>query len=216
LALFGINVLRDRIYEPGTNTLVTSWKTTTGWVVVRDAFMGPRRGPDTVTPCPAAVRHDADHALVRTALCIGGTVEMDLVCEPAFDYGRVPGEWTLGEDEHRAEDRGQSDPVADRSATGIEAGRARSSRPSQRRNGLLRARMATRRYPDHRRRGRRTARGHDVVLARLACARGDPRPRVRPLIQRSALAIKGLTYADRRRDRRAHHLIAETPGGERN
>jgi len=47
---FGINVPSDRIYEPGTNTLVTSWKTTTGWVVVRDALtMGPRRGEDTTT-----------------------------------------------------------------------------------------------------------------------------------------------------------------------
>ena len=35
-APFGINVPSDRIYEPGTNTLVTSWKTPTGWVVVRD------------------------------------------------------------------------------------------------------------------------------------------------------------------------------------
>ena len=48
---FGINVPSDRIYEPGTNSLVTSWKTPTGWVVVRDALtMGPRRGKDTVTP----------------------------------------------------------------------------------------------------------------------------------------------------------------------
>jgi GH15 family glucan-1,4-alpha-glucosidase len=37
-APFGINVPSDRIYEPGTNTLVTSWKTPTGWVVVRDAL----------------------------------------------------------------------------------------------------------------------------------------------------------------------------------
>jgi alpha,alpha-trehalase len=34
-APFGINVPSDRIYEPGTNTVVTSWKTPTGWVVVR-------------------------------------------------------------------------------------------------------------------------------------------------------------------------------------
>ena len=39
---FGINVPSDRIYEPGTNTLVTSWKTPTGWVVVRDALTWDR------------------------------------------------------------------------------------------------------------------------------------------------------------------------------
>src|SRR6478672_9801486 len=40
-----------RAYEPGSNVLVTTWKTPSGWVVVRDALtMGPTRGPDTVTP----------------------------------------------------------------------------------------------------------------------------------------------------------------------
>jgi Domain of unknown function (DUF5911) len=48
---FGINVPSNRIYEPGTNTLVTSWRTPTGWGVVRDALtMGQRRGEDTITP----------------------------------------------------------------------------------------------------------------------------------------------------------------------
>jgi alpha,alpha-trehalase len=106
---FGINVPGDRIYEPGTNSLVTSsWKTPTGWVVVRDALtMGPRRGKDTVTPhSRPPADEDADHALVRTAQCIDGMVEIDLVCEPTFDYGRVPGDWTLSEDEHRAEATG--------------------------------------------------------------------------------------------------------------
>ena len=68
-APFGINVPSDRIYEPGTNSLVTSWKTASGWVVVRDALtMGPRRGPDTVTPhTRPPADEDADHTLVRTA-----------------------------------------------------------------------------------------------------------------------------------------------------
>ena len=92
-APFGINVPSDRIYEPGTNSLVTSWKTATGWLVVRDALtMGPRRGPDTVTPhTRPPADEDADHTLVRTATYIAGTVEIDLLCEPAFDYRRVPG-----------------------------------------------------------------------------------------------------------------------------
>jgi hypothetical protein len=107
-APFGITVPSGRIYEPGTNSLVTSWKTPTGWVVVRDALtMGPRRGKDVVTPhTRPPADEDADHALVRTAVCTGGTVEIDLVCEPAFDYGRAPGEWTLDADEHRAEATG--------------------------------------------------------------------------------------------------------------
>ena len=46
---------RQRAYEPGTNTLVTTWKTPTGWVEVRDALtMGPRQGEDEVTPAHPA------------------------------------------------------------------------------------------------------------------------------------------------------------------
>ena len=33
---------------------------------------------------------DAEHMLVRTVECIDGRVEVELICEPLFDYGRVP------------------------------------------------------------------------------------------------------------------------------
>ena len=59
--------------------------------------MGPRQGPDTVTPhTRPPADDDADHLLVRTVECLEGSVEVELVCEPAFDYGRVPAEWTIG------------------------------------------------------------------------------------------------------------------------
>ena len=92
LAPFGINVPSARTYEPGTNTLVTSWRTPTGWAVARDALiMGPRSGEDTVTPHTRPPSdEDAQHVLVRTVTCLDGEVEIDLVCEPAFDYGRAP------------------------------------------------------------------------------------------------------------------------------
>ena len=38
LGPFGINVPVSRIYEPGTNTIVTTWHTGTGWAIVRDAL----------------------------------------------------------------------------------------------------------------------------------------------------------------------------------
>ena len=53
---FGINVPSGRIYEPGTNTLVTAWKTPSGWALVREALtMGPRarRGHDHAAHPPA-------------------------------------------------------------------------------------------------------------------------------------------------------------------
>jgi alpha,alpha-trehalase len=222
-APFGINVPSDRIYEPGTNTLVTSWKTPTGWVVVRDALtMGPRRGEDTVTPhTRPPFDQDADHALVRTATCINGTVEIDLVCEPAFDYGRVPAEWTVSADRHRAEasGAGQALQLQTDMLVGIEAGRARARRvlhagetvycalawseealiPSSVEEASAQLEATTMFWRDW--------------LARAAI----PDHGFGPLIQRSALTIKGLTYMPTGASVAALTTsLPETPGGERN
>jgi GH15 family glucan-1,4-alpha-glucosidase len=84
-APFGVDVPSARFYEPGTNTLTTTWQAKQGWVLIRDALtMGPRRAEDTVTPhTRPPTDDDADHMLVRTALCLEGEVEIELVCEPA-------------------------------------------------------------------------------------------------------------------------------------
>ena len=99
-----INVPTTRAYQPGTNVLVTTWNTPSGWVIVRDALtMGPRRGEDTITPhTRPPADQDADHVLVRTARCLEGSVEMELICEPAFDYGRTPAEWSLVDEDRPA------------------------------------------------------------------------------------------------------------------
>src|SRR5262245_34099407 len=48
---FGINHPSSRRYVPGTNVLETTWKTPSGWVVVRDVLsMRTWDRPDTVTP----------------------------------------------------------------------------------------------------------------------------------------------------------------------
>src|SRR5206468_3466962 len=103
---FGINHPSARAYEPGTNVLETTWKTPTGWVVVRDALtMGPWAYDDEVTPhTRPPADDDGEHMLVRTVECIDGRVEVELVCEPLFDYGRAPGTWTLIDGEHSAAD----------------------------------------------------------------------------------------------------------------
>ena len=74
LGPFGINHPAARVYEPGTNVLATTWKTPTGWIVVRDALtMGPRAGEDKVTPhTRPPADDDADHMLVRTVRCLDG------------------------------------------------------------------------------------------------------------------------------------------------
>src|SRR5262249_4125835 len=113
------------------NVLVTTWKTPAGWIVVRDALtMGPRGHEDEITHhTRAPADDDGDHMLVRTVECLEGNVEIELVCEPAFDYGRTPGEWSLVGDDRRAGGAGGGgQPVRLRSALawGMEGTRARA------------------------------------------------------------------------------------------
>ena len=66
--------------------------------------------------------------LVRTVECIDGQVDVELVCEPAFDYGRAPAEWALvGDDRHAADATGAGQTIRLRSdlALGIEGNRVR-------------------------------------------------------------------------------------------
>src|SRR5581483_25300 len=131
LGPFGATVPSDRTYEPGTNTLLSSWRTPTGWALVRDGMtMGPRRGEDTITPhTRPPADDDAEHVLVRTVRCLSGSVEIELVCEPVFDYGRTTAEWSLAEDRHSAEATGAGQAIRlwTDMLIGIEAGRARST-----------------------------------------------------------------------------------------
>ena len=95
VAPFGINHPTARVYEPGTNVLATTWKTPNGWILVRTALtMGPRDHEDEITPhTRPPADDDADHMLVRTVECLEGRVEVELICEPMFGYGREPATW---------------------------------------------------------------------------------------------------------------------------
>src|SRR5205823_3734423 len=92
----GILVPAGRRYLPGTLVLETTWRTRTGWLLVRDALcIGPwyhdqrRSGTHRRPPTD----HEAEHILLRTARCIVGSVELALDCEPVFDYGRRGASW---------------------------------------------------------------------------------------------------------------------------
>ncbi len=222
-APFGINVPTARVYEPGTNTLLTTWTTSTGWLMVRDALtIGPRRGEDLVTPhTRPPTDEDADHLLVRVAVCLEGEVEVELTCEPVFDYGRVPASWEVSEDGHTADASGADVTIRLQTdmAVGVEgdwvrarhvlkqgeeiycalswAEELRAPQDADEANACLaetgrywRAWLSRARLPDH---------------------------RWRESIQRSALAIKGLTYMPTGATVAALTTsLPETPGGERN
>ncbi|MGI8564332.1 MAG: glycoside hydrolase family 15 protein [Candidatus Dormibacter sp.] len=93
----GSMVPAGRRYLPGTLVLETTWRTRTGWLIIRDALcLGPwyhehrRSGTHRRPPTD----HEAEHMLVRTARCIIGTVELSLDCEPVFNYGETGASWS--------------------------------------------------------------------------------------------------------------------------
>ena len=92
LGPYGMAVPGARRYEPGTNIVETTWMTPSGWLIVRDALtIGPWSGSsDRAAHTRPPTDCDADRVLVRTVECIQGSVQVEMVCEPAFDYARAP------------------------------------------------------------------------------------------------------------------------------
>ncbi len=87
----------SRRYEPGTLVLETTWSTDTGWVVMRDALTIAEWGESGEGGDGKGINHEAGLSLVRVAECIEGEVDLEMVCDPRFRYGKDPGIWTEGE-----------------------------------------------------------------------------------------------------------------------
>jgi len=95
---YGMLVPLSVRYVPGTMVLETTWLTASGWMVVRDALtIGPWRdehdSQEVHTRPPTD--QDAEHMLVRVIECVQGSVQVEVICEPLFDYGREPAEWSF-------------------------------------------------------------------------------------------------------------------------
>ncbi|MDP9135137.1 MAG: glycoside hydrolase family 15 protein [Actinomycetota bacterium] len=96
-----INVPAARRYLPGTMVLETSWGSPGGWIIVRDVLiMGPWRHEEarSKTQRRPPTDYDAAHILLRMVRCVNGEMQLTLDCEPSFDYGRHPGTWRYTED----------------------------------------------------------------------------------------------------------------------
>jgi alpha,alpha-trehalase len=224
LGPFGVNVPTARAYEPGTNVLCTTWNTPSGWMLVRDALtVGPRRGEDVITPhTRPPADDDGDHLLVRTALCLEGSVEVDFVCEPVFDYGRTPAEWSLVDGSRHIADASGADQtirLQTDMAIGVEAGRVRARHTL----GPGEQVYCSLSWAE----GLASPQSIDEANALLAAttrfwrawlARSRPIDhRWREHIERAALTIKGLTYMPTGATIAALTTsLPETPGGERN
>jgi GH15 family glucan-1,4-alpha-glucosidase len=86
-----------RRYLPGTMILETSWATDTGWIVVRDVLLiGPWRHETQLskTQRRTPTDYEAEHTLLRTIHCVKGEVQTVVECEPVPDYGRSMARWT--------------------------------------------------------------------------------------------------------------------------
>jgi len=93
---YGQNVPAARRYLPGGLIVETTWQTETGWLIVRDALViGKWHNTDqrSKTHKRTPMDWDAEHILLRTVKCVSGVVELELSCEPAFDYHREPAVW---------------------------------------------------------------------------------------------------------------------------
>jgi alpha,alpha-trehalase len=223
-APFGINHPSAREYDPGTNVLVTTWKTPNGWVVVRTALtMGPHDHEDEITPhTRPPADDDAEHVLVRTVECLEGNVEIELVCEPVFAYGSEPATWNLVDGGRHAADAtgaGQTIRLYTDLALGIEAGRVRARHvlgPGDRAYCALSWAEELAGPADVGEAEAQIAATVRFWRSWLGRAR-IPDHRWRDPVQRSALAIKGLTYMPTGATVAALTTsLPETPGGERN
>jgi GH15 family glucan-1,4-alpha-glucosidase len=94
---YGVYVPAGRRYIPGTNVIETTWMTPQGWLRVIEALtIGPwhdnKEGSSHTRP---PTDYDADHLLVRIVECIQGQVQVEIVCEPMLDYGSTAATWTV-------------------------------------------------------------------------------------------------------------------------
>ncbi len=221
-----VTVPAGRRYIPGTMVLETTWGTRSGWLIVRDVLLiGPwhHEAERSESHRRAPTDYDADHVLLRTLRCVDGTVEVTLDCEPKFDYGLIEANW-----EYTGEAYGQAAATGEGTdlrlhltsdlRLGFEGGRARARTTLKNQETAYVALSWTSHAPP---------KTFDEAYRRLVfttnywhewLAQGEfPDHPWRGYLQRSALTLKGLTYAPTGAlVAAATTSLPETPGGERN
>ncbi len=222
----GVAVPASRRYLPGTMVLETSWGTGSGWIIVRDLLlMGPwhHEGERSHSHRRAPTDYDADHVLLRTVRCVNGEVELLLDCEPEFDYGRRPARWEYtAAGYHQGVARAEGLDLELRLTTdlrlGFEGPRA-TARHRMKEGEELFCALSWSEHPP--------PQNFEQAYSRLVWTahhwqhwldRGDfPDHPWREYLQRSALTLKGLTYAPTGAlVAAATTSLPETPHGERN
>jgi alpha,alpha-trehalase len=226
LAPVDTSVPAGRRYVPGTMVMETTWGTRNGWIIVRDVLLiGPWHHDEerSHTHRRSPTDNDADHVLLRTLRCVNGHVEMHMECEPRMDYGRKAVQWEYaGPGYGKAIGLAESEELELCLTTdlriGFEGGRARA-RTTLRDGDTAFVALS---WSEH-----GAPETYDDAYHRLVytadywhewLSHGDfPDHPWRTYLQRSALTLKGLTYAPTgAMIAAATTSLPETPGGERN
>jgi GH15 family glucan-1,4-alpha-glucosidase len=220
-----VTVPSARRYLPGTMIAETTWSTPTGWALVRDVLLvdpwrhqearsrGRQRTPDD---------YSAAQVLLRTVRCLEGSVDLVLECEPAFDYGRQRGSWRYAGDGYGAAECTAEGQPPVRLSTDLNLGFEGPQAIARHRVRAGDERFCALSWGD----------GSAPKTAAEAAERMDstagywhewlsrgnfPDHPWRPYLERSALTLKGLTYAPTGALLAAATAsLPETPGGERN
>ncbi len=222
----GVSVPAARRYLPGTMVTETSWGTGTGWIIVRDVLLiGPwyHERARSHTHRRAPTDYEADHVLLRTVRCVNGEVQLLLHCEPKFDYGREPAKWRYSGDGYHEGVTVSSDGSVELKLTtdlllGFEGASAKA-RHMIKEGETVYCALSWSEHPP--------PKDMDEAYKRLVWTahhwqhwldRGRfPDHPWRQFLQRSALTLKGLTYAPTGAlVAAATTSLPETPHGERN
>ncbi len=217
----GMVVPISRRYEPGTLVIETTWVTDTGWVIVHDALTIAEWMPSGGKGSRPETAHESDRSLLRTMTCIDGEVEMEMECAPRFGYGLEEAHWSggeLGEAVATAADGTELTLTSDMELSvdgGVVGGRLRLREDETGfcsltwGGGLGGPRSAPEALE-------RLGSTEDFWRAWLRDGKFPDHP-WRIHLQRSALVLKGLTYAPTGAILAAPTTsLPETPGGERN
>ncbi len=223
---FGKSVPMSRAYLPGSLVLETTWQTPTGWLVVRDALcMAPWYHGDKRSDRfrRAAPDWEAAGMIVRTMECTHGNVEVQVDCQPMFDYGRSPAHWAYSGDgygETVATGDGSPETLTLKTdlRLGIDVGHAHARTRLQKGDRVYAALAWGDLAPPQTfaEAEARIEQTREFWQRWLDQGRFPDHP-WRPYLQRSALTIKGLTYAPTGAVcAAATTSLPETPGGNRN
>jgi len=213
----------QRRYIPGTMIAETTWHTPMGWVTTTDLLVvGPT---DPTKRLPHYRRAPGDTAaratLLRMATCTSGRVEMEVSCLPLFDFGITGAVWDYeGEGYGRCVARSGDDLVLHLvSSMELDFTLARCGGRTTLDEGDTMFVALTWRDDAPANLDEAEKQRHETQSYwRNWLTKGRfPDHRFRPYIERSALALKGLSYAPTGAIMAASTTsLPETPGGERN